>query len=58
MNKIKFEYIDDCGYRTYVEKEYESLPNETQLGQVLSEMRLFLLACGFDPTSVGESFAM
>lgn len=56
MNKLVFEYTDDFGYRTLVVKEYESSEYANQLDQIISEMKSFLLACGFSPKGIEECF--
>lgn len=50
-NILKFEYTDESGYKTYVEKEWEGL---SDIQSVLLEVRYCLIACGFSEQLINE----
>lgn len=46
MYKLKFEYTNDCGQTTRVEKEFDDWASG-EFNTLLWEVKFSLLACGF-----------
>jgi len=56
MSKVqmKFEYTNEYGYKTVVEKESDGYTFNGELNTLLYEFANFLVACGFSHESIEE----
>ena len=56
MNKIqmKFEYTNEYGYKTVLEKESDGYTFQGELNTLLYEFANFMVACGFSEKSIEE----
>ena len=54
INYFRFEYVDDFGYSTIVEKQIGDDDTLITLTRLMSEIRLCLLACGFTESLVND----